>query len=107
MTNVVSTCNTYRTYDEMQDNWETLHSIFNYFTSYNPHIYNYSMPGSFNDPDQVMAHNVCRLLDLHKLNLTGNIHNHVAYVTFSLSRIQETVKFFGSFRLFQIVVNKV
>jgi len=53
MTNVTTTCNQYRTYDEITDNWESLHSLFRYYTNYNPTIYNYSLPGSFNDPDQV------------------------------------------------------
>ena len=53
MTSVMTTCNLYRTFDDMTDNWESLQSVFRYYTSYNPTIYNYSMPGSFNDPDQV------------------------------------------------------
>jgi len=53
MTSVMTTCNLYRTYDAMKDNWESLLSLFQYYTNYNPTIYNYSMPGSFNDPDQV------------------------------------------------------
>jgi len=53
MTSVVTTCNLYRTYDEMEDNWESLQSLLRYYTNYNPTIYKYSMPGSFNDPDQV------------------------------------------------------
>jgi len=53
MTRTMTTCNQYRTYDEMRDNWESLQSLFRYYTNYNPTIYNYSLPGSFNDPDQV------------------------------------------------------
>jgi len=55
MTRVMTTCNQYRTYDEMSDSWESLHNLFRYYINYNPTIYNYSMPGSFNDPDEVIC----------------------------------------------------
>jgi len=61
MTSVMTACNQYRTYDEMRDNWESLLSLFRYYTNYNPTVYNYSLPGSFNDPDQVTS-------TLHELN---------------------------------------
>jgi hypothetical protein len=54
MTAVVQTCNQYRTYDDMTDNWQTLLNVLNYYASYDPLIKNYSSPGSFNDPDQLV-----------------------------------------------------
>jgi len=55
MRSIVDTCNLFRTFDEMEDSWETLHALLRYYNNYNKNnkMYNYSGPGSFNDPDQV------------------------------------------------------
>ena len=61
LTSVVTTCNQYRTYDDMTDNWESLQNIFQHFTNSNPSLYNFSLPGSFNDPDEV-TDSPCQIL---------------------------------------------
>jgi len=60
MRSIVDTCNLFRTFDEMEDSWETLHALLRYYNNYNKNnkMYNYSGPGSFNDPDQVWKHTV-------------------------------------------------
>lgn len=70
MTKVMTTCNLYRTFEEMKDNWESLHSLFRYYTNYNPNIYNYSMPGSFNDPDQLVVGDYGLSLDQQRFQMS-------------------------------------
>jgi len=76
----MATCNLYRTYDEMKDNWESLHSLFRYYTNYNPTIYNYSIPGSFNDPDQVTR--------TFKIYISGEPERRICHARISLRKLK-------------------
>ena len=47
------TCNQYRTYKDMYDSWESLHDLVEYYGDNGRQYFNYTKPGSWNDPDQV------------------------------------------------------
>ena len=50
---VQQTCNQYRSYTNIADDWQILLNEFNFYSGYSYDFLNNSGPGGFSDPDQV------------------------------------------------------
>lgn len=73
---VAEHCNTYRVYDDIEDGWESLKALVKYYGDNGRSFVNYSGPGNWNDPDQVVIvdwSNVCRYLQVINIfHITSN-----------------------------------
>lgn len=49
------TCNQWRNYDDIQDSWDSLYSIIDYYGSNQYNLSAYAGPGSWNDPDELIV----------------------------------------------------
>lgn len=50
---VAKTCNAFRTYNDIEDDWTSIHNTLKYLSAYSEKLANVTGPGKWNDPDQV------------------------------------------------------
>lgn len=61
------TCNLWRSYSDLADNWNSINDIINYWANNPMNMSDYTGPGGFSDPDEVfltcvrvcMLHSIC------------------------------------------------
>lgn len=52
-TSIIATCNLWRNYDDIQDSWDSVTSIIDYYGDNQDDIAPHAGPGHWNDPDMV------------------------------------------------------
>ncbi len=63
-------CNLWRNWDDINDSWNSLTSIINYFDKNEERIQRFAGPGHWNDPDMLLIGNFGLSLDQSKVQMS-------------------------------------
>lgn len=55
-TSIINSCNLWRNFDDIQDSWQSIASVIDYYGDNQDTIIANAGPGHWNDPDMVSAH---------------------------------------------------
>lgn len=90
---VSATCNQFRVFDDITDSWESLTATLNFYVRLSYPFKNYSRPGSFSDPDQLLIGDFGLSVDQQKFQMAlWSILSAPLFVSSDLRRIQSESK---------------
>lgn len=55
---IAHSCNIWRNYDDIQDSWDSVKGIIDFYGNNVGNFSQFAAPGSFNDPDMVCMYNL-------------------------------------------------